>query len=59
MVWITYGKTESSDDLPLVSWKQKPSDDMVEAKYKELLPEEYEEVGFVNWKLDRTIEGDK
>jgi hypothetical protein len=47
--YVSFGKTESSDDLPLLMWDGEPSDEMVDAAYRELLPDEYEEVGFVSW----------
>jgi len=51
--YVTKGITESSDDLPMILWKgRKPTDEEVDAKYQELLPEEYEDVGFVNWELE-------
>lgn len=51
--YITKGITESGDDLPVVLWKgRKPKNEEVDAKYRELLPEEYEEVGFVNWDIE-------
>lgn len=49
--WVSYGSTESSDDLPVLLWKKKPTDKMVERAYRKLLPLEFEEIGFVNWKL--------
>ncbi|MBD9542194.1 hypothetical protein IB276_22375 [Ensifer sp. ENS04] len=47
---VTYGQTESADDLPVLIWGHEPSTEEIDAKYRELLPQEYEEVGFVNWK---------
>lgn len=49
---VTYGRTESGDDLPVLIWPKSPTDEEVDAKYRELLPTEYEEVGFVNWSKD-------
>ena len=49
--WVSFGKTESSDDLPVIMWDGKPTRRMVDKTYKELLPDEYSEVGFVNWSL--------
>jgi hypothetical protein len=52
--YLTTGLTESSDKIPSVLWKgRKPTHEEVDAKYKELLPYEYEEVGFVNWDIER------
>jgi hypothetical protein len=51
--WLTTGQTESCDKLPSILWKgRKPTSEEIDAKYKELLPDEYSEVGFVNWDLD-------
>lgn len=49
-VFVTYGKTESGDDLPLLVWRSRPHEETVDAKYRKMLPDEYEEVGFVNHK---------
>jgi hypothetical protein len=51
--WVTYGNTESGDDLKVVVWRHEPTKEEVNAVYREIHPEEYEEVGFVNWKLDK------
>lgn len=51
-LWVTYGHTESHDDLPVVIWHHKPTDEEIDEYYASILPEEYEEVGFVNWTLD-------
>lgn len=51
--YLTDGITESSDKLPRILWVgRKPTDEEIDAKYAELLPEEYEEVGFVNWHIE-------
>lgn len=47
-IWATTGRTESGDDLEILLWDHKPTDKEVDAYYRESLPEEYEEVGFVN-----------
>ncbi len=51
--WISNGRTESGDDLPLLLWNRKPTEKEVEAEYRERLPEEFEEVGFVHFSTDR------
>jgi hypothetical protein len=52
-VWVTYGTTESCDALPVLIWFEEPPDAEVEATYRERLPQEYEEVGFVNWRREK------
>jgi hypothetical protein len=34
-------------------WDGKPSKEMVNDAYSALLPYEYEELGFVNWQIDK------
>lgn len=51
MIWVTYGRTESGDDLDLLGWKHLPTTDEVEAAYRDLYPDEYDIIGFVNWKM--------
>lgn len=50
-IFATYGSTESGDDLPVLLWKEEPSKDAVNDVYRSILPEEYDEVGFVCWKV--------
>ena len=56
LYWVVFGRTESGDDLPILLFKSKPSKDRVNAEYREMLPEEYEEIGFVHWQLDEIYE---
>ena len=56
-VWATHGTTESGDDLPIVLWFDKPSDEEIDAWYKNWAPEEYSEVGFVHWNLVEAYKG--
>lgn len=51
-MWVTYGQTESGDDLDIVGWDHRPTDYEVENLYRKLYPEEYDEPGFVNWSID-------
>lgn len=56
LLWVTFGKTESGDDLRLIVWGiKKPTNNQVEAVYKEMYPYEYEEVGYVYWVIDRAF----
>lgn len=51
-IWVTYGRTESGDDLEVIIWGAvKPTDEQVDGEYERLMPTEYEEVGSVNWTL--------
>jgi hypothetical protein len=52
-MYVTYGRTESGDDLPVIIWKRKPSNKKVEAAYKEHVPYEYEAGCPVSWQLDK------
>lgn len=56
--YVTYGITESGDDIGVIIWRHPPTVDEVDAAYREIWPEEYEEVGFVNWKLETAIHRD-
>jgi hypothetical protein len=51
MKWISYGETESGDDLKPIVWDEKPTDKQVEDAYRELYPIEFKEVGFVHAKV--------
>lgn len=44
-VFISHGRTESGDDMPMVAWSQEPDDGAVIDHYRELLPEEFEAFG--------------
>lgn len=46
-LWVTYGRTESGDDLTPLVWDYEPTSEQVDAVYRAQLPDEYEEVGFV------------
>jgi len=48
-IWVTYGKTDSMDDLQIVSWDHKPTREEGDDMYRKLYPEEFEKVGFVDW----------
>ena len=52
--WVTYGRTESGDDLVPLVFLHKPTNEEVEKQYEEIYPDEYEEVGFVGWSLSST-----
>ncbi len=61
MVWASFGKTESGDELPVLLWRgTPPSSAAVDAAYRKLLPIEYEEIGHVLWHLGQAtwIEGE-
>lgn len=47
-VWVTTGNTESGDDLEILLWDHEPTDEEVDARYRETNEIEYEEVGFVH-----------
>jgi hypothetical protein len=49
--WISYGETESGDDLKPILWDEKPTDEQVEAAYRDLYPIEFKEVGWVYAKV--------
>ena len=54
-VLVVYGKTESSDDLPVLVFATEPSKDEINAQYKQLCPEEFDEVdgpGCVYWQTE-------
>ncbi len=55
--WASFGKTESGDDLPVLLWhsNEEPIEGKVDEAYRKLLPIEYEEVGWVVWKLCQAI----
>jgi hypothetical protein len=50
--WVTTGRTESGDDLAILFWDCKPTQKQGDAAYKTIYPDEYSEVGFVNWSAD-------
>ena len=52
---VTYGRTESGDDLPIVVWLYDPTEDDVNSKYRSMLPQEYEECGGVAWTKTRSL----
>lgn len=41
--FISYGQTESGDEMPFVLWSFEPTKEQMHAKYRELMPEEYVE----------------
>lgn len=41
--WVSYGRTESGDDLPVLIFENKPSDEFVEYEYKLIMPWEFED----------------
>jgi hypothetical protein len=49
-MWVTYGTTESGDDLQVVIWKKEPLDEAVDNYYQITNEIEYEEIGYVLWK---------
>ena len=50
-IYVTHGTTESGDVLQLLLWAHNPTDEMVEDAYREMYPEEFKEIGFVNWDI--------
>lgn len=52
--WVTYGRTESGDDLQCLVFLHEPTEEEVDKIYKEMWPDEYEEIGCVYWKLEET-----
>lgn len=44
-IFISHGRTESGDEMPLVAWSQEPDGEAVIAHYKTLIPEEFEAFG--------------
>jgi hypothetical protein len=50
--WVTYGRTESGDNLPVVIWKHKPTEREINKWYRTWSPEEYKDAGGVSWKLE-------
>lgn len=56
-MWVTYGRTESGDGLPVLFWGDKePTAQQIDEAYYGLLPEEYDEVGFVSWTKDEALD---
>lgn len=53
-VYATYGRTESGDYIPVLLWDNSPPDEVVHAKYAELLPFEYGEGCPVSYSIDET-----
>lgn len=47
--WVTFGRTESGDDLTPIIWPERPSEEAVNEAYEALYPDEFAYVGFVNW----------
>jgi hypothetical protein len=58
-IWVSYGKTESGDDLTILLWDVRPTMAEVDTVYEEIYPEEYDEVGFVNFNIDLAIWANK
>lgn len=55
--WVTYGRTESGDDLHPFVFLHEPTKKEVEKKYKKLYPDEYEYNGFVSfWIVESEVE---
>lgn len=50
--WATFGRTESGDCLGITLWDHHPEAKEVDEYYAKILPEEYSEVGFVNWRVE-------
>lgn len=48
-VWVTYGTTESGDDLGVIIWHHYPTDDEINRAYRETYASEYDSIGWVNW----------
>ena len=48
-IWVTTGTTESGDAIGPYVWAFEPTRDEVERRLRADYPEEYEEVGFVNF----------
>lgn len=55
-MWVSFGLTESGDDLQPIVWDKKPTDKQVDREYKKLYPDEYEHVGFVNHSTLKAVE---
>lgn len=51
VVWVSYGQTESGDELDPIVWCDEPTKAQVEAAYRDKYPVEYEEVGHVCFKI--------
>jgi hypothetical protein len=49
-IWLSSGRTESGDDLPIIMWDGKPSDDEVLEAYVEIYGEEERE--YISWMLE-------
>lgn len=54
-IYVTYGTTESGDALQLLLWDHNPTDEMVEDAYRDMYPEEFEQIGFVNWDIMKGV----
>jgi hypothetical protein len=52
---VSYGTTESGDDLPVLAWHGCPTDERVIEAYKRMLPAEFEEEapGRVNFRVEQ------
>lgn len=57
-MYVTYGTTESGDDLQVIVWDCCPTDSEVNEAYSAIYPEEYSEVGFVNWSVQKAVRYD-
>ncbi len=44
-VFITHGRTDSGDNMPMVAWSQEPDYEAVLDHYRDLIPEEFEAFG--------------
>lgn len=52
IVYVIRGMTESGDEFTHVC-DFKPTDKQIDDYLAKLMPEEYESVGFTNWKLEK------
>jgi len=51
-LFATYGRTESGDDIPVLLFDKRPTEDEVHARYRDLLPQEYDDDCPVSYSVD-------
>lgn len=51
-IYVSYGATESGDDLEILLWNGNPTYEMVIAAYKELYPDEFDEGVPFNFRVE-------
>jgi hypothetical protein len=55
--WVTFGSTESGDNITPIIWDERPPRHVVDDAYRELYPDEYRYCDGVNWTAAEAEEG--